>query len=213
MSHTAAWLFVHVCLASWQLAASTWKCPRFLAKPADDSQEERQGRGGWETSTAPIRLWTGCQHQGNKTHTASKEAAVWSEGWPDHLRLMTGEPTGQAGTFAGILFHEGQREEGAWEPEPSLPSARSFRSHPSSGARKSGAKKGGAAGTPASLPGEPPTSEPQSRTAASQEHTVLFVGAEICLLLIMQPDEQPLSLPPSNLESSCSAGTTACKRS
>lgn len=80
-------------------------------------------------------------------------------------------------------------------------------------ARKSGAKKGGAAGTPASLPGEPPTSEPQSRTAASQEHTVLFVGAEICLLLIMQPDEQPLSLPPSNLESSCSAGTIACKRS
>lgn len=142
MSHTAAWLFVHVCLASWQLAASTWKCPRFLAKPADDSQEERQGRGGWETSTAPIRLWTGCQHQGNKTHTASKEAAVWSEGWPDHLRLMTGEPTGQAGTFAGILFHEGQREEGAWEPEPSLPSARSFRSHPASEPESLGQKKG-----------------------------------------------------------------------
>lgn len=143
MSHTAAWLFVHVCLASWQLAASTWKCPRFLAKPTDDSQEERQGRGGWETSTAPIRLWTGCQHQGNKTHTASKEAAVWSEGWPDHLRLMTGEPTGQAGTFAGILFHEGQREEGAWEPEPSLPSARSFRSHPLLRSQKVWGKKRG----------------------------------------------------------------------
>ena len=39
---------------------------------------------------------------------------------------------------------------------------------------------GGAAEIPDSFPGEPPTSEPRSLTAMSQEHTVLFVGAEIC---------------------------------
>ena len=72
---------------------------------------------------------------------------------------------------------------------------------------------GGAAEIPDSLPGEPPTSEPRSLTATSQEHTVLFVGAEICSLLIMQPMSRPFSLSPSNLESSCSAGTIACKRS
>lgn len=70
---------------------------------------------------------------------------------------------------------------------------------------------GGAAEIPDSFPGEPPTSELRSLTATSQEHTVLFVGAEICSLLIMQPMSRPLSL--SNLESSCSAGTIACKRS
>ena len=53
---------------------------------------------------------------------------------------------------------------------------------------------GGAAETPDSLPGEPPTSEPRSLTEMSQEHTVLFVGAEICSLLIMQPMSRPLSL-------------------
>ena len=53
---------------------------------------------------------------------------------------------------------------------------------------------GGAAEIPDSLPGEPPTSEPRSLTATSQEHTVLFVGAEICSLLIMQPMSRPLSL-------------------
>ena len=58
-----------------------------------------------------------------------------------------------------------------------------------------GQKKGvGAAGSSDSLPGEPPTSEPLSRRAASQEHTVLFVGAEICSMLIMQAGKAGLSL-------------------
>lgn len=48
----------------------------------------------------------------------------------------------------------------------------------------------GAAEKSDSLPGEPPTSEPPRRIAASQEHTVLFVGAGICSMLIMQADKQ-----------------------
>ena len=53
---------------------------------------------------------------------------------------------------------------------------------------------GGAAEIPDSLPGEPPTSEPRSLTATSQEHTVLFVGADMCSLLFMLPMSRPLSL-------------------
>jgi hypothetical protein len=84
-----------------------------------------------------------------------------------------------------------------------------------SGARKSGANTkgssgwGGGAEKLASLTGEPPTSE---HVQQSQEHTVLFVGAEICSVLIMQADEWASLIFSSNLES-CSASTIADKRS
>lgn len=76
------------------------------------------------------------------------------------------KPTGQAGGFAGILFGEGQSDERAQSqshfyslPGPTgvIPPLRS-----QSGAKKKGGGVGigGAAETPDSLPGEPPTSEP-----------------------------------------------------
>lgn len=116
---------------------------------------------------------SGLRHYGNKTHTASKKAAKWPE-WGNQPRaplepegMSTDEkPTGQAGGFAGILFGEGQSDERAQSqshfyslPGPTgvIPPLRS-----QSGAKKKGGGVGigGAAETPDSLPGEPPTSEP-----------------------------------------------------
>ena len=101
----------------------------------------------------------------------------------------------------GILFWEGQRDKGGTEAEPSLPSARPHVCGPLLRNQRVWGKKRGrgghggvAAGSSDSLPGEPPTSEPLSRRAASQEHTVLFVGAEICSMLIMQAGKAGLSL-------------------
>lgn len=118
-------------------------------------------------------MWSGLRHYGNKTHTASKKAAKWPE-WGNQPRaplepegMSTDEkPTGQAGGFAGILFGEGQSDERAQSqshfyslPGPTgvIPPLRS-----QSGAKKKGGGVGigGAAETPDSLPGEPPTSEP-----------------------------------------------------
>ena len=145
---------------------------------------------GWEPPTAPVR----------------RESCLWRRGvrHTPHLQRQSGHSsvTQPGRQVCSREFYLGRVRgiKGAQRQSHHCPLLGPMCVAPSSGTRESGAKKGGgvglgaAVGSSDSLPGEPPTSEPLSRRAASQEHTVLFVGAEICSMLIMQAGKAGLSL-------------------